>query len=69
MRLFVDNVYEEVLGKEAELAQSYACSLILEKLLKISDQFQLRVFADKLSGRYVSLTPVSLTGCLIYLTS
>lgn len=49
-RLFVDNVYAEVEGNELRLATNYSCSLVLEKLLKISDGFQLRVFMDKLSG-------------------
>ncbi|KAI9008988.1 armadillo-type protein [Phycomyces nitens] len=54
-RLFVDNVYSEVEGNELRLATNYSCSLILEKLLKISDPFQLRVFMDKLRGRTVEL--------------
>ncbi|OAD77681.1 hypothetical protein PHYBLDRAFT_108002, partial [Phycomyces blakesleeanus NRRL 1555(-)] len=54
-RLFVDNVYSEVEGNELRLATNYSCSLILEKLLKISNPFQLRVFMDKLRGRTVEL--------------
>ncbi|KAI8391327.1 armadillo-type protein [Radiomyces spectabilis] len=54
-RLFVDSVYCEVEGNELRLTTNYSCSLILEKLLKISNAFQLRVFMDKLSGRSVEL--------------
>ncbi|KAI7869750.1 armadillo-type protein [Spinellus fusiger] len=54
-RLFIDNVFTEVEGNELRLATNYSCSLILEKLLKISDAFQLRVFIDKLRGRTVEL--------------
>ncbi|GAA5804800.1 hypothetical protein HPULCUR_010308 [Helicostylum pulchrum] len=54
-RLFVENVYTEVDGNEFRLSTNYSCSLILEKLLKISDSFQLRVFMDKLSGKSVEL--------------
>ncbi|KAF7724497.1 Nucleolar protein 9 [Apophysomyces ossiformis] len=54
-RLFVGNVYTEVEGNELRLSTNYSCSLILEKLLKVSDAFQLRVFMDKLSGRSVEL--------------
>ncbi|KAI8881502.1 ARM repeat-containing protein [Backusella circina FSU 941] len=54
-RLFVQNVYTEVDGNELRLSTNYSCSLILEKLLKISDSFQLRVFMDKLSGKTVEL--------------
>ncbi|KAI8067451.1 armadillo-type protein [Gongronella butleri] len=54
-RLFVENVYSEVEGNELRLATNYSCSLILEKLLKISDHFQLRVFLDKLAGQTIPL--------------
>lgn len=54
-RLFVENVYTEVDGNEFRLSTNYSCSLILEKLLKVSDSFQLRVFMDKLSGKSVEL--------------
>ncbi|CEP07225.1 hypothetical protein [Parasitella parasitica] len=54
-RLFVENVYSEVDGNEFRLSTNYSCSLILEKLLKVSDSFQLRVFMDKLSGKTVEL--------------
>ena len=42
-------------GNEFRLSTNYSCSLILEKLLKISDAFQLRVFLDKVSGKTVEL--------------
>lgn len=55
LRLFVDNVYSEVDGNEFRLATNYSCSLILEKLLKVSDVFQLRVFMNKIRGNTVAL--------------
>ncbi|KAI9317229.1 armadillo-type protein [Dichotomocladium elegans] len=54
-RLFVDAVYHEVEGNELRLAVNPTCSLILEKLLTVSNPFQLRVFCDKLTGRTVEL--------------
>jgi hypothetical protein len=47
-------VYEEVSGHEVDLATDHDGSRILEKLFKLSDDFTLRVFFDKLSGRYVT---------------
>ncbi|KAG0801718.1 hypothetical protein G6F17_002598 [Rhizopus arrhizus] len=55
LRLFVDNVYSEVDGNEFRLATNYSCSLILEKLLKVSDAFQLCVFMNKIRGNTVEL--------------
>ncbi|KAI7861000.1 armadillo-type protein [Circinella umbellata] len=55
LRSFVDAVYEEVEGNELILVTDPSCSIIVEKLLKISDGFQLRVFADRIAGRSVEL--------------
>jgi nucleolar protein 9 len=54
-QLFVSNVYSEVENKELVLATDHSCSLVLEKLLKISSDFELRVFMDRLTGRYAEL--------------
>jgi nucleolar protein 9 len=54
-QLFVANVYTEVQDKELVLATDHSCSLVLEKLLKISSDFELRVFMDRLTGRYAEL--------------
>ncbi|KAI8581582.1 hypothetical protein K450DRAFT_232018 [Umbelopsis ramanniana AG] len=54
-QLFVANVYTEVQDKELVLATDHTCSLVLEKLLKISSDFELRVFMDRLTGRYAEL--------------
>ncbi|ORZ32868.1 hypothetical protein BCR44DRAFT_57756 [Catenaria anguillulae PL171] len=50
---FLSNVYGEVVGKELSLATDSDCSIVLEKLLHISTDTHLRVFMDKLSGKYV----------------
>ncbi|KAF9970274.1 Nucleolar protein 9 [Actinomortierella ambigua] len=54
-QLFLENVYTEVQGKELVLATDHSCSLILEKLLRVSNDFQLRVFFDKLNGNFLKL--------------
>lgn len=54
-QLFVANVYTEVQDKELVLATDHSCSMVLEKLLKISSDFELRVFMDRLTGRYAEL--------------
>lgn len=51
----MENVYTEVQGKELVLATDHSCSLILEKLLRFSNDFQLRVFFDKLNGNFLKL--------------
>lgn len=54
-QLFVSNVYSEVENKELVLATDHSCSMVLEKLLKISSDFEIRVFMDRLTGRYAEL--------------
>lgn len=54
-RLFLDNVYAEVDGKELQLAANTSCSRLLERLIHLSDDFQVRVFLDKISGHIESL--------------
>ncbi|RUO96305.1 armadillo-type protein [Jimgerdemannia flammicorona] len=53
--LFIDNVYSEVENRELVLATDHGCSLVLEKLLRVSPDFELRVFFDKLNGRFNEL--------------
>ena len=54
--LFIGNVYKEIEGKELLLVCDHETSRVLEKILAKSDDFQLRVFLDRLSGRYVTLS-------------
>ncbi|KAG0000396.1 Nucleolar protein 9 [Entomortierella chlamydospora] len=54
-QLFLENVYTEVQGKELVLATDHSCSLVLEKLLRASNDFQLRVFFDKFNGNFMKL--------------
>ncbi|KAF9102781.1 Nucleolar protein 9 [Mortierella sp. AM989] len=54
-QLFLENVYTELQGKELVLATDHSCSLVLEKLLRTSNDFQLRVFFDKFNGNFLKL--------------
>ncbi|KAF9142034.1 Nucleolar protein 9 [Mortierella sp. GBA39] len=54
-QLFLENVYTEVQGKELVLATDHSCSLVLEKLLRASNDFQLRVFFDKFNGNFLKV--------------
>lgn len=54
-QLFVNNVYSEVENREFILATDHGCSLVLEKLLNISSDFELRVLFDKFNGRFSEL--------------
>ncbi|KAF9284164.1 Nucleolar protein 9 [Mortierella alpina] len=54
-QLFLENVYTEVQGKELVLATDHSCSLVLEKLLRASNDFQLRVCFDKFNGNFLKL--------------
>ncbi|KAF9200721.1 Nucleolar protein 9, partial [Haplosporangium sp. Z 27] len=54
-QLFLENVYTELQGKELILATDHSCSLVLEKLLRASNDFQLRVFFDKFNGNFLKL--------------
>ncbi|TPX70190.1 hypothetical protein SpCBS45565_g01889 [Spizellomyces sp. 'palustris'] len=53
--LFVQAMYRELDGKELIVASSPECSMVLEKLLKLSDDFRLRIFFDRLNGRFGDL--------------
>ncbi|KAL1916702.1 uncharacterized protein VTP21DRAFT_5406 [Calcarisporiella thermophila] len=54
--IFFSNVFEEVARyDEAEVAKEHRCSVVLEKLLRLSDPFQLRVFFDRLNGRFMEV--------------
>lgn len=52
---FLGNIYRGFEDNELRLATDYDCSRILEKLLRLSDDFQLRVFMDRLTGRFADL--------------
>ncbi|KAI8906891.1 armadillo-type protein [Gorgonomyces haynaldii] len=53
--LFLENVWEELNGKELMMASDFDGSRILEKLLRVSSDFQIRVFSDRLNGNYLQL--------------
>jgi hypothetical protein len=53
VQVFLTNVYEEVQGKELVLSTDAECSVALQKLLRLSSDVHLRIFLDKLSGKYV----------------
>lgn len=52
---FIGNIFRGFEDNELRLATDYDGSRILEKLLKLSDEFQLRVFMDRLTGRFADL--------------
>jgi nucleolar protein 9 len=51
MELLVENVFEGLSGKEMMISTDFEGSRILEKLLRASSDFQIRVFADRLNGK------------------
>ncbi len=53
--MFLNNLYSQVDGKELELAGHPLTSRILQKLLFLSNDFQLRVFMDRLKGHWQAL--------------
>ncbi|KAI9203888.1 armadillo-type protein [Polychytrium aggregatum] len=53
--LMIQNIYKEVEGKELMLATDPDTSRILEKLLRASNDFQIRLFADRLNGQFTLL--------------
>jgi nucleolar protein 9 len=54
--LFITNVLSVLDGSELTLARDQAVSRIMEKLLQAANEFQVRVFMDRLSGRYLEMT-------------
>ncbi|KAL7745966.1 Nucleolar protein 9 [Sorochytrium milnesiophthora] len=55
LHIFLTNVYGEVNGQELALAADHDCSVVLEKLLRVSSDLDLRTFFARLSGNYVNL--------------
>lgn len=54
-RLFVDSVFREAGGKELKIACSQSCSRLMEKLISVSDVFQLRRLFNKFIGHFLTL--------------
>lgn len=54
-RLFVDSVFREARGKELKIACSQSCSRLMEKLISVSDVFQLRRLFSKFIGHFLTL--------------
>lgn len=50
--LFIGNVLSVLDGSEAALAKDQEVSRVIEKLLGVANEFQVRVFMDRLAGRY-----------------
>ncbi|KAJ3269042.1 Nucleolar protein 9 [Terramyces sp. JEL0728] len=53
--LFISNALNEVQGKESQLATDFEGSRILEKLLKSSSDYQIRIFFSRLCGNFQTL--------------
>ncbi|KAL6233958.1 hypothetical protein BDW75DRAFT_231513 [Aspergillus navahoensis] len=54
-RLFVDSVFREARGKELKIACSQSCSRLMEKLISVSDIFQIRRLFNKFIGHFLTL--------------
>jgi nucleolar protein 9 len=53
--LFITNVLSVLDGSEAALARDQQVSRVIEKLLGAASGFQIRVFMDRLAGRYAEM--------------
>ncbi|KAI8905769.1 armadillo-type protein [Powellomyces hirtus] len=53
--MFVAAMFRELDGKECAVAADPDCSRVLEKMLRASDDFRLRVFTDRLNGQFAQL--------------
>ncbi|KAL3475036.1 hypothetical protein BJX99DRAFT_247813 [Aspergillus californicus] len=54
-RLFVDSVFREARGKELKIACSQSCSRLMEKLISVSDIYQIRRLFNKFIGHFMTL--------------
>ncbi|KAJ3182133.1 Nucleolar protein 9 [Gaertneriomyces sp. JEL0708] len=54
-QLLIQNIFQEIDGKEAMLAADPDGSRVFEKILRLADDFTCRVLADRLSGQYHEL--------------
>ncbi|KAL4979204.1 hypothetical protein BDW66DRAFT_157422 [Aspergillus desertorum] len=54
-RLFVDSVFQEARGKELKIACSQSCSRLMEKLISVSDIYQIRRLFNKFIGHFLTL--------------
>jgi len=53
LEIIVQNIYREIDGTEVEVACEYETCRILEKVLMLSNDFLLRVFAEKIQTRII----------------
>ncbi|KAJ3019049.1 Nucleolar protein 9 [Thoreauomyces humboldtii] len=53
--MFVAAMFRELDGKEASVAADPDCSRVLEKMLRASDDFRLRMFTHRLEGQFGQL--------------
>ncbi|ORX85396.1 ARM repeat-containing protein [Anaeromyces robustus] len=53
--MFLSNIYKEIDGNELQLATDKECSRIMEKILRISNDAQIRVFLNQLNEKYIEL--------------
>lgn len=51
----MENVFQEVDGRELIVATDFAGSRVMERMLKVATEFQLRVLMDRLRGKYAQL--------------
>lgn len=55
LSVLLANTYKEIDGKEVLITKDYSTSRILEKILQVSTDFQIRVFMERLSGQFLDL--------------
>ncbi|OUM65483.1 hypothetical protein PIROE2DRAFT_31868, partial [Piromyces sp. E2] len=53
--MFLNNIYKEIDGNELQLATDKECSRIMEKILRVSNDGQIRVFLNQLNEKYIEL--------------
>eukprot|EP00833_Pecoramyces_ruminatium_P000647 jgi/Orpsp1_1/1174679/evm.model.c7180000050950.1 len=53
--MFLNNIYKEIDGNELQLATDKECSRIMEKILRLSNDAQIRVFLNQLNEKYIEL--------------
>ncbi|KAI3631710.1 hypothetical protein MIR68_010183 [Amoeboaphelidium protococcarum] len=54
-RLLIESLYDEIDGKELMVATDYSGSRLMELMVRMSSEFQLRVLMDRMRGHYIDM--------------
>ncbi|KAI3639729.1 hypothetical protein MIR68_002423 [Amoeboaphelidium protococcarum] len=54
-RLLIESLYDEIDGKELMVATDYSGSRLMELMVRMSSEFQLRVLMDRMRGHYLDM--------------